>query len=159
MNSSSPFFPFDLALRHKGDFMKTLRSILFAVTVLLVASAAQAQQTSVRAKVPFDFVVGDQAYPAGEYSLKSSPNGIPIRVDNLQESAAGLILSQTCTAGEAAGSTKLVFHRLGDHYFLYQIWQEGNSSGRQFGVGKVETHLAQNHEKPELLIVAANISH
>jgi hypothetical protein len=128
--------------------------------VLLVASAAQAQQTNIRANVPFDFVVGNQSYPAGEYNLKSvSGTGIPIRVDNLQESAVGLVLSQTCTASEPANSTKLVFHRLGEHYFLYQIWQDGSSSGRQFGVSKAETHLAQNHEKPELVIVAANISH
>jgi hypothetical protein len=140
--------------------MKTLRSILFVSAILVMAGAAQAQQTNVRAKVPFDFVVGDRAYPAGEYNLKSMlANGVPIRVNNLEESASGIIMSQTCTTNEPADSTKLVFHRLGDHYFLYQIWQEGSSWGRQFGVSKVETHLAQNHEKPELVIVAANISH
>lgn len=51
-----------------------------------MATAAQAQQTSVRANVPFDFVVGNNAYPAGEYALKSLVgNGVPIRVENLQE--------------------------------------------------------------------------
>jgi hypothetical protein len=140
--------------------MKTLRSILFAFAVLLVATAAQAQQTNVRAKVPFDFVVGDHAYTAGEYNLKSMlDNGVPIRVNNLEESTSGIVLSSTCTASEPAASTKLVFHRLGERYFLYQIWQEGRSSGREFGISKIEMQLAQNHEMPELVIVAANISH
>jgi hypothetical protein len=139
--------------------MKTLRSILFVSAILVLAGAAQAQETNVRAKVPFDFVVGDQAYTAGDYNLKSMlESGVPIRVNNLDESTSGIVLSQTCTAREPAASTKLVFHRLGEHYFLYQIWQEGRSSGRQFGVSKVEIRLAQN-EKPELVIVAANISH
>jgi hypothetical protein len=140
--------------------MKNLRSILFVFAVLLMATAAQAQQTNVMAKVPFDFVVGDRAYTAGEYNLKSVlDSGAPIRVNNLEESTSGIVFSNTCIASEPAASTKLVFHRLGDHYFLYQIWQEGSPSGRQFGVSKVEVQLAQNHEKPELVIVAANIAH
>jgi hypothetical protein len=139
--------------------MKTLRSILFASAVLLLAGAAQAQQTDVRAKVPFDFVAGDKAYSAGDYNLKSVlADGVPIRVNNLDEPMSGILMSQTCTASEPAGSTKLVFHRLGERYFLYQIWREGSSSGRQFGVSKVEIQLAKN-EKPEVVIVAANISH
>jgi hypothetical protein len=139
--------------------MKNLRFILIALTVLLMASVAQAQQTNVRAKVPFDFVVGDRAYSAGEYSLKSILlDGKPIRVDNLQESTSAIVMSTTCTAANPSASTKLVFHRMGDEYFLYQIWEEGNSSGREFPVSPSERRLAQNHQKPELVIVAANIS-
>jgi hypothetical protein len=140
--------------------VKNLRSILFAVTVLLMATAAQAQQTNVRARVPFDFVVGGQAYTAGEYNLKSMlVSGVPIRLDNIQESTSRIAFSDTCIAYARATSTKLVFHRLGDRYFLYQIWQEGSSSGRQFGTSRMEVQLAQNHEKPELVVVAANTSH
>ncbi len=51
--------------------MKNLRSALLALTVLLLATAAHAQQTNVKADVPFDFVVGDRAYSAGEYTVKS----------------------------------------------------------------------------------------
>jgi hypothetical protein len=139
--------------------MKNLRSILIALTVLLMASAAQAQQTNVRAKVPFDFAVGNQTYSAGEYSLKSILlDGKPILVGNLQDSNSAIAMSSTCTASTRSTSTKLVFHRMGNEYFLYQIWEEGNSSGREFPVSKTERLMAQNHEKPELVIVAANIS-
>jgi hypothetical protein len=139
--------------------MKNLRSILIALTVLLMASVAQAQQTNVRAKVPFDFVVGNQAYPAGEYSLKSVlDNGKPIRVDNIQDSTSAIAMSTACTSANRSASTKLVFHRMGDEYFLYQIWEEGNTSGRQFPVSPTERRMAQNHDKTELVIVAANIS-
>ena len=78
--------------------MKNLRSILFSLTVLLMATAAQAQQTNVKATVPFDFVVGNQAYPAGDYSVKSlSQNGIPILISNDQDSSKGIALSNTST--------------------------------------------------------------
>jgi hypothetical protein len=138
--------------------MKNLRSILIGLTVLLMASAAQAQQTNVRAKVPFDFVVGNQVYSAGEYSLKSILNSGPIRLDNLQESTSATVMSIPCAAANPSASTKLVFHRMGDEYFLYQIWEEGNVSGRQFPVSPIERRMAQNHENSELVIVAANIS-
>jgi hypothetical protein len=139
--------------------MKNLRSVLFALTVLLLATAAQAQTTNVQAKVPFDFVVGDRAYPAGEYTIRSmSDSGIPIRIDATQEDAMGIALSHTCVAGGPATATTLVFHRLGDNYFLYQIWTEGNSAGREFPKSKVEVQVAKNYDKPELVIVAANIS-
>jgi hypothetical protein len=139
--------------------MKNLRSVLFALTVLLMATAAQAQQTAVKADVPFDFVVGDRAYPAGEYTIKSmSDNGIPVRIDSTQEGAMGIALSNACVGSGPANSTKLVFHRLGDHYFLYQIWTEGNSAGREFAKSKAEVQVAKNYDKPELVIVAANIS-
>ena len=140
--------------------MKNLRSILLALTVLLLATAAQAQTTNVKASIPFDFVVGDHAYSAGDYTVKSmSQNSSAIRIDNADESEKGITLADACSSGRPATGTKLVFQRLGNNYFLYQIWTEGNSLGRQFRVSKKETQLAMNYSKPELVVVAANISH
>lgn len=139
--------------------MKNLRSILFSLTVLLMATAAQAQQTNVKASVPFDFVVGNQSYPAGDYSVKSlSQNGIPILISNDQDSSKGIVLSNTSTLAKPADMTRLVFHRLGDRYFLYQIWTQGNSAGREFPMSRTEVQLAQLQPKTELVIVAANIT-
>jgi hypothetical protein len=53
----------------------------------------------------------------------------------------------------------LVFQRLGNNYFLYQIWTDGSSNGREFRMSKTQIQLAKNNSKPELVIVAANISH
>ena len=140
--------------------MKNLRSILLALTVLLLATAAQAQTTNVKASIPFDFVVGDHAYSAGEYTVKSISQSSPaIRIDNADESEKGIALANACEKLQPATQTTLVFQRLGNNYFLYQIWTEGNSLGRQFRVSKKEAQLAKNYSKPELVIVAANISH
>ena len=51
--------------------MKNLRSILAALVVLLMATAAHAQQPMVSATVPFNFAIGDRAYPAGNYLFKN----------------------------------------------------------------------------------------
>lgn len=140
--------------------MKNLRSMLLALTVLLLASAAQAQTTNVQATIPFDFVVGNHTYSAGEYTLKSLSQGSPaIRVDNADESEKGITIANACSSLQPATATKLVFQRLGDNYFLYQIWTAGNSIGREFTMSKTQVQLAKNYDKPELVIVAANISH
>ena len=139
--------------------MKHLRSILFACTALLLATAANAQSTNVTASVPFDFVVADHAYPAGDYVVKSiSDTGVPILIRNANESENGIVLSSTCSNGKPARTTKLVFKRMGDQYFLYQVWREGSMEGREFPTSKSETRLARNSAKPELVIVAANLT-
>jgi hypothetical protein len=140
--------------------MKNLRSILLALTVLLLATAAQAQTTNVKASIPFDFVVGDHAYSAGEYTVKSmGQGGAAIRIDNADESEKGITLSNACSKAQPAAETTLVFERLGDNYFLYQIWTEGSSLGREFRMSKTQVQLAKNDSKAELVVVAANISH
>jgi hypothetical protein len=140
--------------------MKNLRSILLALTVLLLATAAQAQTTNVKANVPFDFVVGDHTYPAGKYTVKSmATDSVAIRINNADESEKGTTLSNACQKAQPARQTTLVFRRLGDNYFLYQVWTEGNSLGREFPMSKSEVKIAENYSKHELVTVAANISH
>jgi hypothetical protein len=140
--------------------MKNLRSILLALTVLLLATAAQAQTTNVKASIPFDFIVGDHAYSAGEYTVKSLSQGsVAIRIDNADESEKGITLSNACQKGQPANETTLVFQRMGDSYFLYQVWTDGTKYGREFRMSKAQVQLAKNNSKPELVIVAANISH
>jgi hypothetical protein len=139
--------------------MKNLRSVLFVLAVLLLASATQAQQNAVKADVPFDFAVGDRAYPAGEYTLRPTLQDAGImRLDNTQEPLAGFIPSNSCASAEPSKETKLVFHRIGARYFLYQVWTAGNLTGHQFPKGRAEVEYARNHDQPELVIVAARIS-
>ena len=139
--------------------MKHLRSILFALTALLLATAVEAQSTNVTASVPFDFVVAGHAYPAGDYVVKSiSDTGVPILIRNTDRAENGVALSNTCSSSKPATTTKLVFERMGDQYFLYQVWREGSTEGREFRISKTAMRLARNSDKPELVIVAANLT-
>ena len=138
--------------------MKYLRSILFVFTALLLANAAQAQSTNMTASVAFDFVVADHAYPAGDYAVKSiSDSGVPILIRNKDEAERGVALSIPCSSVKPSSTTKLVFHHMGGQYFLYQVWTEGNTTGREFPMSKTEIQLARNSQ-PEIVIVAANLT-
>ncbi len=139
--------------------MKNTRSVLFVLAALLLAITTQAQQNAVKANVPFDFAVGDRAYPAGEYTLGTTLQDPGVmRLDNTQESIAGFIPSNSCASAEPSKETKLVFHRIGGRYFLYQVWTAGNLTGHQFPKGRAEIEYARNQDKPELVIVAARIA-
>ena len=139
--------------------MKNLRSVLFVLAAILLVPAARGQQNGVKADVPFDFVIGNRAYPAGEYTLRAALNdsGV-IRIENMTEVSASFTPSNTCSKASPSTETKLVFHRMGGHYFLYQVWTAGDLTGREFPKGRIEVELAQNHETPEAIIVAAVIS-
>jgi hypothetical protein len=139
--------------------MKCLRSAFLGLGLLLTVSAAQAQETRVKANIPFDFVVRNQVLPAGEYMVVTTGSGnqaIVIRSDDGKQ--AILSLTQACSSSEPSDKTKLVFHSLAGRYFLSQIWMEGYSSGRQLPKSSTEVHLAKNNNPAEEFILAAVIT-
>ena len=136
--------------------MKNLRSILAALFALFMATAAHAQQRTLSATVPFNFIVGDRAYPAGDYLFRNSDS--VLKITNTEQAKTEVTLSNACESVTPSADTKLVFDRMGGYYFLRQIWVAGSFTGRELLRSRTEIRLAQNHEKQESVIVAANIS-
>jgi hypothetical protein len=137
--------------------MKNLRSILAALVVLIMATAAHAQQAAtLSATVPFNFVVGDRTYPAGDYLFRNS--GSLIKITNPEQGKTEMTLSNACESLRPSTDSRLVFDRMGGYFFLRKIWVAGESHGRELPRTRTEIRLAQNHEKQESVIVAANIS-
>jgi hypothetical protein len=137
--------------------MKKAFGFALVAASLLLASGAQAQELHVRADVPFDFVIGNKVYPAGNYDIAralSTSNALLVRSD--AKMTPTFVLPQECTSGKPAEKTVLVFHRIGDEYFLYQIWTEGSTMGRELPQPKRETELARNGKADEV-IIAANL--
>jgi hypothetical protein len=134
--------------------MKNLRSALVALAVLFMAATAHAQ--TVKATVPFNFIAGDRAYPAGDYVF-SNNSGV-IQISSMKNTTSDeLLLSHAVQKTMSSDRTIVVFHHMGSDYFLQQIWVAGDVQGRELPKSKSEIRLAQNHEKPESIIVAANI--
>jgi hypothetical protein len=137
--------------------MKVLRSISVLFALLLAVSAAHAQTPALQAAIPFNFVVGNRVLPAGHYTLGSkwlnAPNLISMR--DLDENLTTVTGSNSCYVSRAPKATKLVFHRIGNEYFLYQIWIEGETTGREFPKSKLEVQMANNAPQTEEVIVAA----
>ncbi len=139
--------------------MNTLRAILFGFTALLLAASTQAQQYGAKADIPFDFVVGDRVYPAGQYILKETSNlNTVLRISNTQDTSSRFTPTNICSLSHPSQETKLVFHRMGDTLYLYQLWIAGSDSGREFPKGRAEILLSKNHQQEDTVIVAAQMA-
>lgn len=136
------------------------RALLVATAGLVLSSAAFPLQLRVRAKVPFDFVLGEKVYLAGEYTLTNltgSNYGVLIRGKEPAES--GIMDSISCMSMKPSEGTRLIFHRVGSTYFLYQVWLKGRTDGREFLPNPNELQLTHNSSKSERVFVAADIVH
>jgi hypothetical protein len=139
--------------------MNRLRSAFLGLGLLLAVSAAQAQETRVKASIPFDFVVGNQILPAGEYmvsSLGSTNEALVIRSDDSK--TAILSLTNSCSSSKPSDTSKLVFHHLAGRYFLSQVWAAGNSGGRQLPTSHIEVQLAKNNNARDEVALAASLT-
>jgi len=136
--------------------MKVLCSILAIFALFFGVSAAHAQVPGLQAAIPFNFVAGNKVLPAGHYTLREWRNSSNvIALHDSDEPIDSFSATYLCSLNRPAKSSKLVFHRIGSEYFLYQIWIEGESTGRQFPMSKLEVQMAKNDTRAEEVIVAA----
>jgi hypothetical protein len=135
--------------------MKKQRLFSLLATVVLITAGSLCAQTTdrpVKANIPFDFNAGSQHYSAGQYSVNAiSPVALAIVG---QGSESGLVISRGAESSSASASTKLIFHQYGGSYFLYQIWVEGENSGRELPMTRVEKELASNATASPVVIMA-----
>jgi hypothetical protein len=129
----------------------TLRTSIMAL-VLAVAGHAQSS-LPLNADVPFNFVAGNAALPAGQYTVNQGAGLIDIK---LADGKAGTFLFTVAEQqGRIQTASRLVFHRYGTTYLLWQIWTAGNDHGRQVPVSSRERELAAKHTAPDETVVVA----
>jgi hypothetical protein len=121
------------------------RAIAFSgLLVLLTFSSAFGQsdrQTIIH--IPFNFSVGDKAFPAGKYVVernrKDSDTVWVIRhKDNVGKA---MLLTRPVRANDVAEETRLVFNRYDDLYFLSEFWTPGSQTGREIQISNREKAL------------------
>ena len=139
--------------------MNRLHSAFLGLGLLLIVSGAQAQETRVKANIPFDFVVGNQALPAGQYTVDSEGSTHQlIVIRSSDRKTAILSLTNSCSSSKPSDTSKLVFHRLAGRYFLSQVWAEGSSEGQQLQKSRIEVRLAKNSNARDEVVLAASLT-
>jgi hypothetical protein len=129
----------------------TILSLVSMFTLGSAVASANAQLSlTVRAKIPFDFSVGDKKLAAGEYTLRrlsgfaDNKTMLVSSVDSSTRMFQSTLAVQVLTP---KNETSLVFHKYGDQYFLEQIWLSGEQEGTQLpesrGERIVRRQLAQ----------------
>ena len=119
----------------------------FALSGLLVlltfASALGQSDRQTIIHIPFNFSVGEKAFPAGKYVIErnrkdSDTVWVIKRKDNVGKA---MILTRPVRANETQQETRLVFRQYGDLYFLAEFWTAGDQTGREIQVSDREKAL------------------
>ena len=119
----------------------------FALSGLLVlltfASALGQSDRQTIIHIPFNFSVGEKAFPAGKYVIErnrkeSDTVWVIKRNDNVGKA---MILTRPVRANDVQQETRLVFHQYGDLYFLAEFWTAGDQTGREIQVSDREKAL------------------
>jgi hypothetical protein len=141
-----------------GDMKKNALALIGVLSLLLAAGSALAQThgKTIRADIPFKFVVNKAVMPAGEYEVSRYGSiGQMVLVHNAKTGESVIASANAAQSLHAADKTKLVFKRYGDRYFLSQVWVEGNSAGQQLPKSPHEAEVALDFSSQPVVILAS----
>jgi hypothetical protein len=141
--------------------MNATQILPFFVLVLLAVAVPAHAQTRVVAKIPFDFIVHGQEFPAGTYEvrLSDSADGVAL-IDNLKSNVAIFAITIPAGGNDPAGEQPaLVFNHRENRYVLAQIW-ESRSEGET--LPGTEAHRSSSHARAaadadDTIVLAANV--
>jgi hypothetical protein len=134
---------------------RNLFGILTTLTLALLISVPLSAQTIATANIPFDFTVGQTQLPAGTYDVSPLAHGaIVIRNGNTAKSVASIFRWEDPRKGDS--TTKLVFHKYGDKYFLSQVARGHGNGVMQLPTSKLEEEVRiASSSAPQKAVVAA----
>jgi hypothetical protein len=139
--------------------MKNLLMMVVAISFLAIAGGAPVRAQvvdTIVADVPFDFTVRDSTLPAGKYSIKRTYSADPgvMQIRNADGDEVVLFVVGTAQAAKEPDQTRLIFDRVGDRYFLSEIFEEGNITGVELPKSRAERDLVKEGAITQLHSVA-----
>ena len=136
--------------------MKKQLAALAMTLALFSSAAAYAQTVHVQTTIPFNFNIGNSAFPAGKYDIQSASNGEHVLyIRNLHSGEGSFLVPQSCESAHVVSKSSLTFRRYGQQYFMAEVWVAGYSQGHQFRVGKREEEVARKFSKQETTLLAS----
>jgi hypothetical protein len=127
-------------------------SVAFALLVLL--TPVFAQTGAIRVSVPFDFTVGKQTLPAGNYRVGIS--GALLQVARIDEPGVATVSTNYTGGGPNQDLTpRLVFHCYGNRHFLSVAWIGEVNQGHELYVSAAELEYARTTKQVQTTVLAS----
>jgi hypothetical protein len=131
-------------MRVDGEKMKRLLFLVMTLSLFaIVGGTARAQVVDpVEADIPFDFIVRQTTLPAGHYTIKrmgSNPEVMEILGPDYRQPV--LFLVESAQVSNPVKRGELIFDRVGDQYFLSEVFEAGNNIGVEVPVSRAERRL------------------
>ena len=138
---------------------KVLGCLSMAALAVVLAAPISAQSIAVRANVPFDFIVSGHTRPAGDYEFGMLSQGGVLRVKSESGKASAVTSSLTDRDGGSRTAVLVEFHRYGNEYFLYKVWNGGANLGREIPASRMEKEVVSRASvsRPETVMVLARL--
>jgi hypothetical protein len=137
---------------------KVLGCLSMAALAVLLASPVSAQTITLKASVPFDFVVGGRTMPAGDYVVRTIGDFGVLAVENVSEDTTPTFTTSNAADGPLdRDKAFLTFNRYGGDYFLAKIWDGSIAAGRSIPMSSTEQERAKGASlsKPNVVMVLA----
>jgi len=122
--------------------------LLVVMTMIAAGTSASAQSLHYKmtANIPFEFSVANKKLPAGEYSVtraQQTAGDLVLQISSKDGRESISRLTIAVNTLEPKDDARLIFHRYGDEYFLYEIWPAGGSTGRELPKSRAERDAEQ----------------
>jgi hypothetical protein len=119
---------------------------------VVLCALAKANAEELKVTVPFDFVVSGKVLPAATYTIRESLPNDKSGLEFLGDGTGALAIASEIDTN-VTGS-RLVFHRIGDKYFLSDVV---SPSGKlHFAASKRETQLARSADQQTVVTNVGN---
>ena len=138
--------------------IRTIHVAILVVLVLSLPAMLQAQmaikEPLARVDIPFPFSAGGVHLPAGQYRISHPGDPYFVLIEKDDGSARALVYVQP-SGVNSSESSKLVFNKYGNRYFLSQLWTEPDQRVHQCAKDRQEKELMAQAQKAEPVVVAA----
>ena len=144
---------------------------LFALLITLIgitagsSSAQTRRKVSLEASVPFEFVVGNHAFPAGTYvfematgSPKTSEQAGVLVVRSHERKLYAAVATGVAADENAHVQPRLMFVHSGDRVFLSKVWRQGDTAGLSVHTAPGATEAKDWEESQVLTLDAMAVS-
>ena len=124
-----------------------MRHLLFRVALCIAlavvgasfVTTANAQTAAFQANVPFSFQAAGRDMPAGMYTV--AVERAYRRVDLRSAEGRTTFLASNPSGSVISGKSTLVFHRVGDRYFLREVMSHNAEFGHRLPISRAERIL------------------
>jgi len=128
-----------------------------AIAALMSVSAVADDTIAIKANIPFDFMVGNQSVPAGEYIFAQNGSWNMMQISSRDTQTALRLLRFPAGNNMTGSPYALVFNKYGNRHFLKQVWAGNGVIGVQLPTSRAEKEEMALHAPAKTTLVASAV--
>ena len=141
--------------------MKLFLSICLVVGLgaMLTSNAQIQSDATIKANITHPFVVNNTTLPAGTYvvTVPETTDLSILEIRSANDKTAVLFETEPVKVTRTARQSELVFDKIGETYFLSQVFLSGDEGGNQLLKSKKQRRMEEGGTKPERNSIAATL--